>query len=138
MNNSIYPCITVDNNAHAVGDFYVRIFPNSSIVNKTPFVSILNLNGNRFMVLNGGPEFRPSNGISFVVSCENQEEIDYYWNHLTKDGEEGKCGWLVDKFGIHWQIVPKILSQLMNDTEKAPKAMYAFMQMKKIIIQDLM
>ena len=138
MNENIYPCITVDGNAHELADFYVSIFPNSQILNKTPFVAVFSLNGTRFMTLNGGPDFTASNGISFVISCNNQEEIDHYWDALIFEGKEGKCGWLVDKFGINWQVVPKVLSKIMSDAEKAPKAMYAFMQMKKIIIEDLM
>jgi len=90
------------------------------------------------MGLNGGPEFKFNEAVSFVISCETQEEIDNYWEKLTEGGEEGKCGWLEDKFGISWQVVPSILGKLMNDAEKAPRVMYAFMQMKKFDIQKLM
>lgn len=89
------------------------------------------------MLLNAGPKFTFNEAISFVIPCENQEEVDYYWNQITAEGEEGKCGWCTDKYGVSWQVVPKILSELMRDPEKAPKAMYAFMQMKKLIIADL-
>ena len=90
------------------------------------------------MGLNGGPEFKFNEAVSFVVNCETQEEIDMYWDKLTQGGQEGKCGWLTDKFGVSWQIVPSILGKLMNDPEKAPKAMYAFMQMKKFDIEKLL
>lgn len=100
-------------------------------------VVIFELNGTKFMALNGGPEFKFNEAVSFVVSCANQDEIDNYWEKLTEGGQEGKCGWLKDKFGISWQIVPAILGALMNDPERAPKVMYAFMQMKKFDIATL-
>ena len=100
-------------------------------------VVIFELKGLKFMALNGGPEYKFNEAVSFVVNCETQEEIDYYWEKLTEGGQESKCGWLKDKFGMSWQIVPAILGQLMNDPEKAPRVMYAFMQMKKFDIQKL-
>ena len=137
MSNKIYPCLWFDGDAQSAADFYCSIFPNSKILNQTPFVSVYELDGNRYMNLNGGPEFKFNEAISLVISCDNQEELDYFWNRLTEGGEEGKCGWMKDKFGVSWQIVPKILGELMSDQEKAPKVMYAFMQMKKLIIEDL-
>ena len=137
MNNKTYPCLWFDGKAHEAADYYCSIFPNSKILNKTPFVAIYELEGSRYMNLNGGPEFKFNEAISIVVSCENQKEVDYFWNKLSEGGEEGKSGWLKDKFGVSWQIVPEVLGELMNDTEKAPKVMYAFMQMRKIIIEDL-
>jgi len=100
-------------------------------------VVIFELNGTKFMGLNGGPEYKFNEAVSFVVNCETQDEIDIYWNKLTEGGQEGKCGWLKDKFGVSWQIVPTILGKLMNDPEKAPRVMYAFMQMKKFDIEKL-
>lgn len=85
----------------------------------------------------GEHAFTFTEAVSFVVSCQNQEEIDYYRNKLTEGGEESQCGWLKDKFGISWQIVPAILGQLMADPEKAPGVMQAFMQMKKLKIEKL-
>lgn len=90
------------------------------------------------MGLNGGPIYKFNEAVSFVVDCENQEEIDYYWNKLTQGGEESKCGWLKDQFGVSWQIVPKILGELMNDPEKAPRVVQAFIQMKKFDIEKLL
>jgi predicted 3-demethylubiquinone-9 3-methyltransferase (glyoxalase superfamily) len=137
MANRTYPCLWFDVKAHEAADYYCSIFPNSKIINKTPLVSVYELDGQQYMNLNGGPEYTFNEAISIVVSCENQEEIDYYWNKLTEGGEIGKCGWIKDKYGVSWQVVPKILGELMSDEEKAPKVMYAFMQMRKLIIEDL-
>lgn len=138
MTHPIFPCLWFDGQAHAAADFYCSVFKNSKMVSKNPMVAIFKLNGSKFMTLNGGPEFKPNEGVSFVVNCDTQEEIDYYWEKFTKEGEEGKCGWLKDKYGVSWQIVPTILGKLMNDPEKAPKVMYAFMQMKKFDIEKLL
>ena len=127
MVSPIYPCLWFESNSKAAADFYCTIFPNSKIISVTPFVTIFELNGTKFMGLNGGPEFKFNEAVSFVISCETQEEIDNYWEKLSDGGEEGKCGWLKDKFGISWQVVPSILGKLMNDAEKAPRVMYAFM-----------
>ena len=138
MKESVYPCLWFDGNAREAAEFYCSVFPNSEKINSTPFVEIFSLNGKKFMGLNGGPEFKFNAAVSFVINCETQEEIDHYWTKLTEGGEEGKCGWLVDKFGLSWQVVPSILGELMSDPEKAPKVMYAFMQMKKFVIKDLL
>ena len=137
MSNKIYPCLWFDGKAHEAADFYCSIFPNSRILNKTPLVAVYELDGNRYMNLDGGPEHTINEAISLVISCEDQEEVDYYWDKLTEEGKEGKHGWLYDKYGVSWQVVPTILGKLMSDPEKAPKVMYAFMQMRKLIIQDL-
>ena len=138
MANPIYPCLWFDGKAHEAAEYYCSVFPNSRIISLNPMVAIFELNGTKFMGLNGGPEFKFNEAVSFVVNCETQEEIDMYWNKLTAGGQEGKCGWLIDKFGVSWQIVPSILGELMNDPEKAPRAMYAFMQMKKFDIEKLL
>lgn len=137
MNQEIYPCLWFDGKAKEAANFYCSVFKNSKIINETPMVVIFELNGKKFMGLDGGPEFEFNESISFVINCDTQEEIDYYWNALTAGGKEGKCGWLKDKYGISWQIVPAILGKLMSDPEKAPKTMYAFMQMKKFDIEKL-
>ena len=85
----------------------------------------------------GDHQFKFNEGVSFVVECEKQEEIDYYWNKLTEDGKESRCGWLVDKFGVSWQIVPAVIASLMTDPEKAPRVMQAVMKMKKLDIETL-
>ncbi|MBK8845913.1 MAG: VOC family protein [Bacteroidetes bacterium] len=87
----------------------------------------------------GNHNFTFSEGLSFVINCDTQEQIDYYWNSFTKDGgEESMCGWCKDKFGVSWQVVPSILGKLMNDAEKSQRVMQAFMQMKKFDIQELL
>ncbi len=131
-------------------NFYTSVFDNSSIDNlqlysaETPFAgkvlfSTLKLNQFKLIAMDGPGEhaFTFNEALSFVVTCQTQEEIDYYWNKLTQGGEESMCGWLKDKFGISWQIVPAILGQLMTDPEKAPSVMQAFMQMKKFDIEKL-
>lgn len=137
MTNSVYPCLWFDGKAHEAADFYCSVFPNSKILNKTPMVAVYELQGSKFMNLDGGPEYEFSPATSFVISCGDQREVDHYWNALTDGGKEGKCGWLTDKFGVSWQVVPDILGKLMSDPDKAPKVMYAFMQMKKLVIADL-
>ena len=101
-------------------------------------VVIFELNGKKFMGLNGGPNFKFNEATSFVIDCETQEEIDFYWNNLTLDGgEEGNCGWLKDKFGLSWQVVPTVLPKLLSNPEKAQSIMQAFMKMKKFDIAAL-
>ena len=137
MNNPIYPCLWFDGQAKAAADFYCSVFKNSVIITDTPLVVTFELNGKKFMGLNGGPMFTFNEAVSFVVECETQEEIDYFWEKLTTGGSESMCGWLKDEFGVSWQIVPTILSKLMSNPEKAPAVMKAFMKMKKFNIDDL-
>lgn len=127
MANKLFPCLWFNGQAKEAADYYCSVFENSKIVSENPMVVIFELNDTKFMALNGGPlyEFSPAN--SYVITCDTQTEIDHYWAKLGEGGVHGKCGWLEDKFGVSWQIVPSILRELMNDPEKAPKAMYAFM-----------
>lgn len=138
MSQNIFPCLWFNGNAKEAARYYCSIFQPAYILSENPFVVMMELNGNKFMALNGGPEYTFSPATSFVISCENQQEIDYYWEKLGEAGEYGKCGWLKDKFGVSWQVVPAILGQLMADSEKAPRVMYAFMQMTKFDIKLLM
>jgi len=138
MTNSIYPCLWFENQAQAAAKFYCSIFKNSKITADNQMVVTFELKGKKFMGLNAGPQFKFSEAISFVVDCENQEEIDYYWKKLTADGgEEGNCGWLKDKFGVSWQIVPTALPKLLGDPDKAPRVLQAYMKMKKFNIRKL-
>lgn len=137
MINSIYPCLWFDGNAKSAADFYCSVFKNSKITTDTPMVVIFELDGKRFMGLNGGPQFKFNEAVSFVIDCETQEEIDYYWDKLTEGGSEGQCGWLKDKFGMSWQVVPTILGKLMSDPEKSQRVIQAFLQMKKFDIEKL-
>ena len=138
MKNQITPCLWFDTQAEDAAKFYCSVFRNSKILSSNPMVTIFELNGTRFMGLNGGPMFKFSEAISFSVDCETQEEIDYFWDSLTDGGEESQCGWLKDKYGVSWQIVPKILEELMNDPERSPRVVKAFMQMKKFDIEKLL
>ena len=137
MSNSIYPCLWFDGQAKEAAEFYCSVFKNAKILSDTPMVVTFELNGKKFMGLNGGPKFKFTEAVSFVVECETQEEIDNYWSRLTEGGQESMCGWLKDKFGLSWQIVPSILGKLMSDPERAPRVMQAFMQMKKFDIEKL-
>ena len=137
MTNQIYPCLWFDGQAKAAAEFYCSVFKNSKIATENPMAVIFELNGKKFMGLNGGPKFTFNEAVSFVVDCETQEEIDYYWNKLTEGGEESMCGWLKDKFGVSWQIVPTILGKLMSDPEKGPRVIQAFLKMKKFDIKAL-
>ena len=138
MISPLYACLWMDGKAKDAAEFYCSIFPNSKILSENSMVVIFQLNGTKFMCLNGGPEYKFNEAISHVIECETQNEIDHFWNKLSEGGEEGKCGWLKDKFGMSWQVVPKILGKLMSNPDTAPKAMYAFMQMKKFDIEKLL
>ncbi|HZB14139.1 MAG TPA: VOC family protein [Chryseolinea sp.] len=138
MTNPIYPCLWFDGQAKAAAEFYCSIFENSKITNDTPMVVIFELNGRKFMGLNGGPTFKFNEATSFVVDCETQEEIDFYWDKLVAGGSESQCGWLKDKFGVSWQIVPTVLGKLMSDPEKGQRVVQAFMKMKKFNIEKLL
>ena len=137
MQNQIYPCLWFDGQAKAAAEFYCSIFSNSRIIDENPMVVRWELNGQLFMGLNGGPMYKFSPANSYVIECDTQEEIDHFWQKLGEDGIYNRCGWLDDKFGVTWQIVPKILSKLMADPEKVDRVVKAFMQMKKFDIATL-
>jgi predicted 3-demethylubiquinone-9 3-methyltransferase (glyoxalase superfamily) len=140
-----------DNQAEEAANHYTSIFDNSRIVGVqrygeagpgTPgsvMIVTFELAGQQFLALNGGPEFKFTEAISLSVDCANQEEVDHYWSRLTEGGEEGPCGWLKDKFGLSWQIVPRKLTELLADPDpvKADRVMKAMFEMKKIDIQAL-
>lgn len=143
----ITPWLWFDTQAEDAAKLYTSIFPNSRITGVshygdagprpagTVMTVSFELDGQEFVGLNGGPEFRFDEAISFMVSCNSQEEVDDYWNRLTADGgEESQCGWLKDKFGVSWQIVPTRLEELLGDPdpERAARAMSAMLQMQKI------
>jgi predicted 3-demethylubiquinone-9 3-methyltransferase (glyoxalase superfamily) len=148
----ITPFLWFDNNAEEAAQFYTSVFKNSRILSVSRYgdagpgpkgsvmVVSFQLEGQQFTALNGGPLFKFSEAFSFVVSCENQQEIDYYWNKLTSGGgQESQCGWLKDKFGFSWQIVPTALGKLMSDKDpkKANRVMQALLQMKKLDLATL-
>jgi predicted 3-demethylubiquinone-9 3-methyltransferase (glyoxalase superfamily) len=142
----ITPFLWFNNNAEEAANFYTSIFKNSSINHRAPgpegsvMVVSFTLDGQTFTALNGGPMYQFTEAISMVVSCKDQEEIDYYWDRLTADGgEPGRCGWLKDKFGLSWQVVPQNMGQLMAgpDAGKSARAMQAMMGMSKLDIAGL-
>ena len=121
-------------------NFYVSIFKDAQVLSVSPMTVSFRLNGQEFIGLNGGPQFKFTEAVSFFISCETQTEVDELWSKLTADGgEESRCGWLKDKFGLSWQIVPTILGQLLSDKDpvKANRVMQAMLQMKKLDIKIL-
>ncbi|HLG35725.1 MAG TPA: VOC family protein [Bacteroidia bacterium] len=136
----ITPFLWFENQAEEAANFYCNIFKNSKVTGVSPMIVTFELEGMKFTALNGGPRYKFTEAISFVVTCESQEEVDYYWNKLTSDGgQESMCAWLKDKYGLSWQIVPTALIELIGDPnrDKANRAMQALLKMKKIVIADL-
>ena len=144
----ITPCLWFDNQAEEAANFYVSIFKNSKIMQVThydeasstvagrPKGSVMTvtfqLNGQDYMGLNGGPIFKFTEAVSLMVNCDTQEEIDMYWEKLSEGGEKSRCGWLKDKYGLSWQIVPAALGEMMKDAQKAQRVMQAVMKMDKL------
>ncbi len=147
----IVPFLWFDDNAEEAMDFYTSIFKHSKIEmiaysgdegpgpKRSVMTATFQIEGQEFMVLNGGPEFTFSPAISFFVHCETQAEVDELWERLSEGGEKGQCGWLKDKFGVSWQIVPTILGELLNDpdAEKSRRVTQAMLQMGKLDIEIL-
>ncbi len=138
MKKQIHPCLWFDGQAQQAAEFYCSIFPNSKIINDNGMVVNFELDGFYFMGLNGGDNFKFNEAVSFVIPCENQEEIDHYWNNLIADGgSEGNCGWCKDKYGVSWQVVPTILESLMMEPGKSQRVIQAFLKMNKFDIETL-
>jgi predicted 3-demethylubiquinone-9 3-methyltransferase (glyoxalase superfamily) len=147
----INPFLWFDDQAEEAMNFYISIFPNSKVLNVsrygeagpgpkgTVMVASFELDGQKFMALNGGPQFKFNESISFLVNCETQQEVDHYWDKLTDGGQPSRCGWLKDKFGVSWQIIPTVLGELMGgpDAEKSKRVMQAMLQMGKLDIEKL-
>jgi len=151
----ITPCLWFDNEAEEAAEFYTSIFKNSKIgrisrygeagheIHGRAADTVMNaefeLNGQKFLALNGGPIFKFNEAVSFIVNCESQEEVDYYWEKLSDGGEERPCGWLRDKYGLSWQIVPTVLGELKSgsDRNKSERVMQAMLKMKKLDIEAL-
>jgi predicted 3-demethylubiquinone-9 3-methyltransferase (glyoxalase superfamily) len=144
-------CLWFDTGGEEAARFYTSVFPNSELGEITRYGSAgprpegtvmtvsFELNGQKFVALNGGPNYTFSEAISFQVLCKDQDEVDAYWSALSEGGEEGPCGWLKDRFGLSWQIVPTRLPELLGDPdpERAQRAMAAMLEMKKIEIDEL-
>ena len=145
----ITPMLWFDTQAEEAANFYCSIFPNSKVTaiarygdtgpgpKGSVMVAEFELDGEKFTGLNGGPQFKFTEAISLVINCEDQEEVDNYWEKLTNGGQEVVCGWLKDKYGLSWQVVPVRLFELMNDPAKADKVMAAMMEMKKLDLNKL-
>ena len=146
----IVPCLWFDDKAEEAANFYTSIFKNSRILDVVPYPEAaedvsgkpagsvmtmeFEIEGQRFVGLNGGPHFKFDEAVSFIVNCEDQDEIDYFWEKLTDGGEESVCGWLKDRFGLSWQITPGILDEMMKDANKrkVEAVTAAFLDMKKL------
>jgi predicted 3-demethylubiquinone-9 3-methyltransferase (glyoxalase superfamily) len=151
----ITPCLWFDTEAEDAAKFYCSVFKNSRITNisrygnegqditgkdpGTVMVAAFELDGQPFVALNGGPQFKFSEAISFQIHCKTQDEIDHYWSKLTEGGQEGPCGWLKDRFGLSWQVVPAVLTEMLSrgEPKKAERVTKAFLQMKKFDIAAL-
>ena len=147
----IIPCLWYDGNAEEAVNFYLSVFKGSKITRvarrtesvpgtKGAVLTIsFKLHGQEFLALNGGPEYKFTPGISFIVDCKTQEEVDYYWDRLSKGGKEVQCGWLEDKFGMSWQIVPAVMMKMISgkDAAKIDRVMRAMMGMVKLDIKKL-
>jgi predicted 3-demethylubiquinone-9 3-methyltransferase (glyoxalase superfamily) len=151
----ITPCLWFDTQAEEAAKFYASVFKNSKIgkISRygkegfevhgkkagTVMTVEFEIEGQKFLALNGGPHFKFNEAVSFQVPCETQEEIDYFWSTLAKDGEEGHCGWLKDKFGLSWQVFPRALPEMLTDgnSETAQRVMRSMLQMRKIDLAAL-
>jgi predicted 3-demethylubiquinone-9 3-methyltransferase (glyoxalase superfamily) len=151
MKQQITPNLWFDTEAEDAANFYISIFDDSRIVGVSRYTEgsprpagmvmavEFELNGQRFSGINGGPEFKFNEAISFLITCETQEEIDRYWELLTDGGEEGPCGWCKDRYGVSWQVVPSGMDEMLAnpDKDRAKRAMQAMMQMRKIDLAAL-
>jgi predicted 3-demethylubiquinone-9 3-methyltransferase (glyoxalase superfamily) len=147
----ITPWLWFDTEGQEAADFYTSVFPNSRITDVTHYGSAgprsegtvmtvaFELDGQQLCALNGGPDFEFNEAVSFLVSCKDQEEVDHYWSNLSEGGEQGPCGWLKDRYGLSWQIIPKALNEFLSDPdrEKAQRVMQAMLSMGKIEIESL-
>lgn len=135
----ITPFLWFNNQAEEAATLYCSIFKNSKIINRSPMMAVFELEGQRFMAANFGPLYEFNEATSFFVSCDSQEEVDYFWEKLTENGgKEGRCGWLKDKFGLSWQIVPAAFGKLAGGEPAKSQRMFAAMQqMNKMDIKKL-
>ena len=137
ITQKITPFLWFEKGAEEAANYYVSVFKNSRILSSNPLVTSFEIDGLQIVILNGGQMFKLNEAFSLSISCDTQDEIDYYWEKLTDGGSDIQCGWLTDKFGVTWQVVPSILPELMSDPENAKKVTAAFMPMKKLDIEIL-
>ena len=137
--HKITPFLWFDGRAEEAARFYTSIFKNSRIDSLSPMSATFHLDGQKFIALNGGPHFKFTEAISFFVDCRTQDEVDELWEKLSAGGEPGRCGWLKDKFGLSWQIIPSILGEMLQDEDdaKSDRVMQAMLQMSKLDIAGL-
>ncbi len=139
IQQKITPYLWYDNQAKEAAEFYCSVFKNSSMISSSEMIVEFELEGLRFVALNGGPQFKFTEATSFFVLCEDQAEVDHFWNALTANGgQESQCGWLKDRFGLSWQIVPQRFMEMMHKgtPEQIQKVMEVMMPMKKMIVAD--
>ena len=137
---TITPFLWLDNTVPQAVDFYTSVFPDAKVEMKSDFLAIFEIQGQRFYALNGGPQFKFTEAVSFFISVDTQEEVDYYWDKLISGGgEPSMCGWLKDRFGLSWQVIPRKLMeyQASPDRAAADRANQAMLKMRKIVIADL-
>ena len=151
MQQKIVPNLWFDTEAEEAANFYLSVFENSRIVSVAHYTEAgpreagtvmtveFELDGQRFVGINGGPEFKFDEAVSFQITCEDQDEVDYYWEKLTDGGEESQCGWLKDRFGLSWQVVPAGMEEVFGDSdpERAKRAMAAMLKMRKLDVAEL-
>ena len=149
--SKVKTCLWFDGDVHAIAEFYAGLFPGSRITESSQYpdsedgspgatlVTVLELDGYELMLLNGGPHYRLSPAVSLMVSCSSQDEIDHLWDNLIEGGEPSQCGWLTDRYGVSWQIVPTRLGELMSDPdpERSGRVMQEMLQMVKLDIATL-
>ncbi len=148
---TITPSLWFDDDLEEAMEFYTSVFPNSRVHDVMRYTEAgpgepgtvvsaeFDLDGTRFSGINGGPHFRFSEAVSFVIDCSDQDEVDHYWSALSDGGEESQCGWLKDRFGLSWQVVPRRLTELLADPdpERARRATEAMLRMRRIVVADL-
>lgn len=136
----VTPFLWFDGQAEDAAEFYCSIFKKSKILSADPMSVVFELDGQRIHALNGGPYYKLTPAFSLFVSCKDQKEVDYYWDKLLKGGKALQCGWLTDKFGLSWQVIPDCLGGVLGhkDPEKAKRGMQAMLKMKKLIVKDLL
>jgi predicted 3-demethylubiquinone-9 3-methyltransferase (glyoxalase superfamily) len=151
VTQKITTCLWFDTQAEEAADFYASVFDGSKILSVARYgdggpgpagqamTVEFEIEGRKFLALNGGPAFNFNEAVSFVIDCSSQEEVDRYWSALTEGGSESQCGWLKDKFGVSWQVVPSVMGQLLGgpDPEGAQRAMQAMLGMRKLVISEL-
>jgi predicted 3-demethylubiquinone-9 3-methyltransferase (glyoxalase superfamily) len=149
--SKITPCLWFDTEGEEAAEFYTSLFPNSRILEVarypagaprpegTVMTVLFELDGQKYLALNGGPDFKFNEAISLQIDCDGQDEVDAYWSKLSEGGEPGPCGWLKDRFGLSWQVVPRVLDELLAgaDREKSQRVMKAMLQMGKIDVAEL-